>query len=235
MTLINYAPKTDSIIGRKSWASNYAINRPKTKLLSRGRAPTMEFDARKRVCRKFRDGARACRTRAYFVPSRTRYAYRYDIDEPGYKKKKRKKDEKGKKKSRVFRCMKAIAAKRKICSTTIRARPLCRALITGFCARDKSARSIYRCVYLNFNLDLKLDICLKVTAVNHRRAADIIFSFDEETIPSWKFQEIWWTSAFSDKDWLVSLAPSSSLPFSSSSLEELGFRGGEKWRRSGWR
>lgn len=60
----------------------------------------MEFDARKRVCRKFRDGARACRTRAsrvYFVPFHTRYAYR-DIDEPEYKKKgTRKKDEKGKK------------------------------------------------------------------------------------------------------------------------------------------
>lgn len=141
----------------------------------------------------------------------------------GIKKKKRKKDEKGKKKSRVFRCMKAIAAKRKICSTTIRARPLCRALITGFCARDKSARSIYRCVYLNFNLDLKLDICLKVTAVNHRRAADIIFSFDEETIPSWKFQEIWWTSAFSDKDWLVSLASlfhSLPLPWKNLDFEE---------------
>lgn len=49
----------------------------------------MEFDARKRVCRKFRDGARACRTRAsraYFVPFHTRYAYR-DIDEAEYKKK----------------------------------------------------------------------------------------------------------------------------------------------------
>lgn len=45
----------------------------------------MEFDARKRVCRKFRDGARACRTRA-FVPFHTRYAYR-DIDEAEYKKK----------------------------------------------------------------------------------------------------------------------------------------------------
>lgn len=56
----------------------------------------MEFDARKRVCRKFRDGARACRTRA-FVPFHTRYAYR-DIDEAEYKKKgTRKKDEKGKK------------------------------------------------------------------------------------------------------------------------------------------
>lgn len=56
----------------------------------------MEFDARKRVCRKFRDGARACRTRA-FVPFHTRHAYR-DIDEPEYKKKgTRKKDEKGKK------------------------------------------------------------------------------------------------------------------------------------------
>lgn len=53
----------------------------------------MEFDARKRVCRKFRDGARACRTRA-FVPFHTRYAYR-DIDEPEYKKKgKRMKKEK---------------------------------------------------------------------------------------------------------------------------------------------
>lgn len=187
MALINYAPKPI-----RSSAESH--ERPITRLTGRKRNYSREGEHRQwnsmhgNACvENFVTGrARAAHAprRAYFVPSRTRYAYRYDIDEPGYKKKKRKKDKKGKKKSRVFRCMKAIAAKRKICSTTIRARPLCRALITGFCARDKSARSIYRCVYLNFNLDLKLDICLKVTAVNHRRAADIIFSFDEETIPS---------------------------------------------------
>lgn len=102
MALINYAPKPI-----RSSAESH--ERPITRLTGRkrnysreGEHRQFEFDARKRVCRKFRDGARACRTRAYFVPSRTRYAYRYDIDEPGYKKKKK---EKGWKREKKVTCI----------------------------------------------------------------------------------------------------------------------------------
>lgn len=55
--LRNYPHKlcseTNSIIDRKSCPSNYAINRLKTKLLSRGRASTTVFGARNHMCRKF--------------------------------------------------------------------------------------------------------------------------------------------------------------------------------------
>lgn len=100
MALINYAPKPI-----RSSAESH--ERPITRLTGRKRNYSREGEHRQwnsmhgNACvENFVTGrARAAHAprRAYFVPSRTRYAYRYDIDEPGYKKKKGKRMKKGKK------------------------------------------------------------------------------------------------------------------------------------------